>query len=456
MTIMTRRSPQWGEVPALALSRVFDFLDETKDRYNASLVCWHWRSILFQRRFFQKFKFILYIDNDRQCSFFLQTLLNLTSELTMVFDFMCVYHIEKIRRILYKIARSDSLEGIRFQTNNVGHVAPGDIIDEGLVDIEQFFVEPIKIILSRKKSSMKILDMGAIESLTYYGADFLKSIAKPQEIEQLTFASIKFDPSHYPIFVLEPVFLEKCASLQVLSLDYDTLNEDVLRTIQILPLKKLMICVHGLDREHPGISEHAWSEFAKKFQNIDLIVSLVYAYEAVEVLQVRILRQNMPITHLRVLFCDFINVEALEWMSLNNKNTLKSVQWIDSAFKHPDKNVMDLFLRSGQDPFVMMSWRCENLQEIVIHGYVLDAHNIVGISRLRGRSLKRLEISMIDNTPSTASMESFIEEISSLLGQRWKPLNPANLHPSLGYAPVSDDVRDEYVFDLIRSDLQSN
>lgn len=70
---------------------------------------------------------------------------------------------------------------------------------------------------------------------------------------------------------------------------------------------------------------------------------------------------------------------------------------------------MDLFLRSGQDPFVMMSWRCKNLEEIIIHGYVLDPHNVVGISRLRGRGLKRFEISMIDSIPSEPSMKSFIE-----------------------------------------------
>lgn len=72
---------------------------------------------------------------------------------------------------------------------------------------------------------------------------------------------------------------------------------------------------------------------------------------------------------------------------------------------------MDLFLRSGQDPFIMMSWRCKNLEEIVIHGYVLDPHNIVGISRLRGRTLKHLEVSMIDNAPTEANIDSFIEVI---------------------------------------------
>ena len=72
---------------------------------------------------------------------------------------------------------------------------------------------------------------------------------------------------------------------------------------------------------------------------------------------------------------------------------------------------MDLVLRSGQDPFVMMSWRCKNLEEIVVHGYVLDPHNIVGISRLRGRKLKKLEVSMIDSTPSELNMDSFLEVI---------------------------------------------
>uniref|UniRef100_A0ABK9MJ22 F-box domain-containing protein n=1 Tax=Glossina morsitans morsitans TaxID=37546 RepID=A0ABK9MJ22_GLOMM len=257
------------------------------------------------------------------------------------------------------------------------------------------------------------------------------------------------------MFSMENTLLQKCSTLQVLSLDYDTLTEELLHAIEILPLKKFLISVHGLDRHHRGISERAWSEFSANFNNIELIVSLIYAFEAVEVLQVRILRQNMPITHLRVLFCDYMNVEALEWMSINNNNTLKSIQWIDSAYKHSDKNIMDLFLRSGQDPFVMMSWRCKNLEEIVIHGYVLDPHNIVGISRLRGRTLKRLEVSMIDSTPTEASMDSFIEEINTLLGQKWEPLNLNNVHPALGYLPVPDDVRDEYVFDLMRRDISN-
>lgn len=95
--------------------------------------------------------------------------------------------------------------------------------------------------------------------------------------------------------------------MKVLSLDYDTLNDELLHAMEVLPLKKLLICIHGLDRQHPGISDISWTRFGATFPKIELIVTLVYAFEAVEVLQVRILRPNMPITHLRVLFCDFVS-----------------------------------------------------------------------------------------------------------------------------------------------------
>lgn len=101
------------------------------------------------------------------------------------------------------------------------------------------------------------------------------------------------------------------------------------------------------------------------------------------------------------------------------------------AYKHSDKNIMDLFLRSGQDPFIMMSWRCKHLEEIVIHGYVMDPHNIVGISRLRGRTLKRLEVSMIDNAPTEANIDSFIE-----VGLFLFITNVNIAHPSIIYSFV--------------------
>lgn len=70
---------------------------------------------------------------------------------------------------------------------------------------------------------------------------------------------------------------------------------------------------------------------------------------------------------------------------------------------------MELVLRRGADPIVMMAWRCKFLEEIVIHGYVMDPYNLVGVSRLLGCNLKRLEVSMIDSEAISGIMDSFID-----------------------------------------------
>ncbi|XP_064543605.1 uncharacterized protein LOC135432065 [Drosophila montana] len=443
--------PQWHTIPAVALNQIFDYLD-SRDRRAAANCCWAWRHHFFQRRYFKNFRFHIDVAQDDQLSFFHLSMANLAKELVIVFDFHNAFHIQKMRRLLYKAARCDNIRALRFQTNNVGLVAAGNMHSEHLVAIEQCFVEPLKLILGRKNQACQVLDLGAIEALTYYGQDFLKAMGKPQELLQLTLSSIKYDPSHYPILGLDTTLLQKCAALQVLSLDYDTLNDELLHTIQVLPLRKLLIVVHGLDQEeHADVSEAAWSNFSTHFTDIELVLTLVYAYEAVEQLELRILRRHMPVTHIRMLFCEFMNEEALDWMSVHNSDTLRSIYYIDSVSKH--SNRIDYMRQTRlQDPFVMLSWRCKQLEEIVVHGYTMDPHNLLGIARLRGRQLRRLEVSQIDWEPNVAAQPVFNQEMCSLLGQQWRPVEPEQL-PSEGYGPVDYDVRDKYVFELMRKDL---
>ncbi|XP_068148367.1 F-box only protein 33 [Drosophila tropicalis] len=455
---MNLSQPQWYSLPAVALTQIFDYLDPVSRR-SASSVCFFWRQCLFQKRYFKNFRFQLDVAHDDQLAFFHRSMANLAKELVIVFDFHNAFHIQKIRRLLYKVARCDNIQALRFQTHNVGLVAAGSMHSEHLVAIEQCFVEPLKLFLGRKRQSCQILDLGAIEALTYYGQDFLKAMGKPQELRQLTLASIKYDPSHYPILTLDTTLMQKCAALHVLSLDYDTLSDDLLHTIQVLPLSKFLIVVHGLDsneEQQAVVSETAWANFAAHFNSIRLVLTLVYAYEAIELLQMRILRRNMPVTDVRLLFCEYMNAEALDWMSVHNSDTLRSIYYIDSAYKHSN-NRMDFTRHSfmRQDPFVMMAWRCKQLEEIVVHGYVMDPHNLLGIARLRGRQLKRLEVSMIDWSSATA-LNAFNEEICTLLDQQWAPISTDKLPPSLDYGPVDYEVCDQFVYELLRQDLRNH
>lgn len=187
--------------------------------------------------------------------------------------------------------------------------------------IFSFFIEPLKLFLSRKRTPCKVLDLGALETLTFHGLLFLKALNRANELVELTLASIKYDPSSYSMFCLDISLLQRCSSLQVLSLDYETLNNELVNALHSLPLKKLLICVHNRERNYPGISERTWSDFATHFPGIELIVYVVHALDIVKVLQVRILRRSMPITHVRVLFCEYVS-EFCESVSITTTTTL--------------------------------------------------------------------------------------------------------------------------------------
>lgn len=50
---------------------------------------------------------------------------------------ICIKNLPFSFLLTFRIARCDNLQGLRFQTNNVGLTPPGDISEENLVDIEQ-------------------------------------------------------------------------------------------------------------------------------------------------------------------------------------------------------------------------------------------------------------------------------------------------------------------------------
>ncbi|XP_053684354.1 F-box only protein 33 [Sabethes cyaneus] len=445
------RSPNWAELPALVITNLFQYLNY-HDRLQASSVCCHWRSAIFQPRFFKDIHFDVARENNRKNSFFLQSLAHIVNEARISFDSCNLYDVELTTEILYKLSKSSCLVSLILRPKYATLVTPGRFYSEEEWNyIYKLFVEPIKTLLSRQSPPLKVLDLGCSEILALHATDFLNSCPRPQFLQQLDFASVKQDPSHYALSMIEPNLFEKCNALQHISLDYDILCDDFLQTLQLLPLRRLVVHVHGVDEDHPGISEAAWASFSVTNPHVELHLTLVCAYEAVDILHSHILRPSMPLSHLKVLFCDRINFDALEYLSRFYKETLKSMIWVDSMRIQEYRNIMELVVRTGQDPLVMMAWRCKKLEEIVIHGYVLDPHNLVGISRLRGKELKVLEVSRIDLSMPSVMMAPFIEEISTQLGQKWAPLDPKTLPAALGFYPVSDDVRDQYILRYIRN-----
>uniref|UniRef100_A0AAG5D519 F-box domain-containing protein n=1 Tax=Anopheles atroparvus TaxID=41427 RepID=A0AAG5D519_ANOAO len=456
------RTPNWGQLPALVITNVFQHLNH-RDRLNASTVCWHWRSAIFQPRFFDRIQFDVAREQNKKNNFFLQKLAHIVSEVKITFDSSNLYDVELTTEILFKLSKSARLLCLSIWPKNATLVTPGICLrkqlraaaysEEEWNYILKLFVQPLKALLSRTNPPLQALDLGCSEILALHASDFLGCSAKPQCLERLCFASVKQDPGHYPLGLIEPNLFEKCSSLRVLTLDYDIICDELLQTLQLLPLRQLIVHVHGIDEDHCGLSEEAWASFRSKNPQTELHLTLVCAYEAVDILHTHILRPSMPLTHLKVLFCERINCEALEYLSRHYKDTLRSMIWVDSMRIEEYRNIMELVLRTEQDPLVMMAWRCKKLEEIIIHGYVLDPHNLVGVSRLRGRELQCLEVSRIDLSIPSVMMGPFIEEISAQLGKKWCPLDAKTLPAVLGFYPVPEEVRDRYILNYIRKDI---
>lgn len=58
------------------------------------------------------------------------------------------------------------------------------------------------------------------------------------------------------------------------------MSEEFLESLDMLPIKRLIIHVHGLYDHHIGISEDAWANFAEKHPTAELHLTLVRLFSA--------------------------------------------------------------------------------------------------------------------------------------------------------------------------------
>lgn len=96
-------------------------------------------------------------------------------------------------------------------------------------------------------------------------------------------------------------------------------------------------------------------------------------------------------------------MEALHLLSTWYSATLRSVVYVDSQTDEPDGNSWNIVrsplttrLDLDPDPFVMMAWLCPKLEEIVLLGYKYMEEELVAIARLRGHTLKVLDVAHSD------------------------------------------------------------
>lgn len=440
-------SSQWAYLPSVVLQQIFDLL-EPEDRKNAASVCRHWRGILFHPKWWPSMKFKIEHDNVQKAKFYTSTFGGIVSEATIVLNSLspiCMFEFILLLRLLNE---NNHLQSLILEPT---HCRFEILLNKLIYQREESSIHEILDLIIAILPRLSQFSIGCVEDLAHYTDYILRSL-NPSKVTLLALASVKDDPVKYEESYFDPELITPFIQLKILSIDYDQLSDNFLYKLEgSKNLERLVVHLHTIPQGHQGTSNTAWKDFQKAHPQCLLRLSLIHAYNAIENLHVDVLREQMPLSHIKVFFCEDVNMEVLHSLSTFYTNTLRSVVWIDSL---GDNDYSWKFSKAAEspDPFVLMSWLCTNFEELVLYGYKYSEENLIAIGRLRGPKLKTLEIPTADILFSrSGECVDAIKDISKSLQRPWNPLSCDDLHPVI-HDPIAGD-SDEFLLPLVLADL---
>ncbi|KAI1301660.1 F-box only protein 33 [Halotydeus destructor] len=489
----------WAHIPTVILFHIFSFLPRV-DRIRASASCQRWRECLFHPKIWPKpsiiIDLIVSVQNEASFNFCSsqdtsrgfcnetnqKSLLPLLSKaarsihyVTIKFDPSSldqVYQLVQVLRVLdeYSVREellASDLKGLtlkpsgilslrRLSTQNNNAAKFSSLTDNGhasyeLIDCLWFSLRS----LIKNARGIERVALGGIEELMNRVPELLTVLnqvdAHRHTLQSLHLATIKEDPDYYQLFDVEPNMFLPLASLKVLSIDFDYVSDELLKVLaKHESLEKIVIHVHGIDDEHPGVSKSSWSLLANK-ESLDITLNILHTEEPIERINDHILETDIPLTHLRIYFTGLAKDDGREIVALidtvatRHQDKLKSLTLVD--FIHEDLLPNTSFTQLNENPLVMLAWRCKNLEYLEVIGFEISEVDLLAISRLRGQSMTQLIVpsccvSIMHSTGEEASQEeektfldlactehrkNICEEIGKPLGQSWLPIETKKL-----------------------------
>ncbi|XP_057331551.1 F-box only protein 33 [Microplitis mediator] len=443
----------WNTLPSVIMLEIFSYL-EHKDRINASMVCKNWRQALFHPAFWKDITFVLDDTKNSLWSSYLGDCFGLSVQNATVRCQIphCSLELEKLLRNLCENRNLRRLFVEPSTSTFEWSFTCYDDMEALETWTESLYLSIIKIIETSKR--LEALTLGCVEELVLNAGEVLEMLGyyHGKHLTHLGLASVKEDPENYQFVILNSITFQQFISLTILTLDYDYLNDTMLGSLTSGTLERLVVHVHNWKENYTGTSDDAWELFTQKNPRCELRLNLLHAYTGVTVLERQILKRNMPLTHFKALFCEYVNLGALYTIASYYSTSLKSLMWIDSA----DNNELSLPPTDGNpDGLVMVAWRCVNLQEIVYIGHKYYHTNLLAIARLRGHTLRRFEFAENDIKEEDTPHYKYKEvrsEINSILGGNWKTFSDSELMPVLIDA-IAGDSRD-VIMPLVLSDAK--
>ncbi|XP_014894278.1 F-box only protein 33 isoform X1 [Poecilia latipinna] len=223
--------------------------------------------------------------------------------------------------------------------------------------------------------------------------------------------------------------LDRLSNLRSLALDFCDFTSELcglLASPRRAPLHRLSLLLNGAALEFKPLkgtaTEDDWKALVRVSANLRVYV-MALEVDSSDLLCV--LKPSLPLERLHLdSWTTLVTDGALELISQQYNKTLTHFLLLRDA---PD--LPDLGVNCNEDPLVLLAWRCKKLAVLVVHGYIMWSHNLVAISRLRGSSLRVLNVSeeSLGFDPEQSIYVKgdpvlyLMKQVSQSLGRDWQP-----------------------------------
>ncbi|XP_067207460.1 F-box only protein 33 isoform X2 [Linepithema humile] len=447
------QGPSWDNLPSVILQEIFSYLSHDT-RIRASQVCRNWRDTLFHPSFWKKIVFVFKDKDSTLWARFLTDRFALSvQEATIRWDTpKYIDCMNETYRILKKLSPNKQLKklflefyGSAYSPKRCNYYRYTSMI-RSLVNIIE------------TSNCLEALSLGCMVELIENQFIFLEPLRlhHAKHLTHLSLASVK-DTLEYNDLKIDTSFFNSFVRLSVLTLDYEFVSDTLLKALDNGCMQRLVIHVHSWKESYPGATNRAWQLFVQKNPQCELRLNLIHSYVGVKVLDTDIFCPAMPLTDLKVLFCENVNIRALLRLSEWYSDTLRSVTWVDSINrKQYMPSTFDPNEPNSPDPLVLVAWKCTKLTSMVFLGHKYYQENLLAIARLRGSTLKLLVFAKSNISSEYASWNNpvitanIIHEIRDIMGLHWTPLSDTQL-PTVILDPTKGHSR-EVIMSLVLCD----
>lgn len=276
-----------------------------------------------------------------------------------------------------------------------------------------------------RSHQLRHLSLGLTDIFDGWQNKLLYHLQQHRWLRSLHLGSLRSDPVSSRVPFIDNRLL-RCFQLTRLGLDLNQISEDLVAALaRAGDLKRLSLLVHDdVTASMPALGVRSWGALGET--GCQVTVTMVHSSSGVQHYR-SILQPSLPLSNLRLYFCQRLPAGLFEHLCANFAHRLLSLRLVDSL---DEAGQPSCYCPAGQpDPLVMLTWLCPGLEELCVYGYCLSVHTIIGLASLRrGLWLEVPECCLyLDEGGDAEASGDPYGKISQWLGYSWAPVPDSDL-----------------------------